>query len=422
MRRVVVTGLGCVSPCGNNVKETWENVKNGVTGIDKITLFDASQHTVQIAGEVKNFSLDEYNLDRKLVRKMARSTKFLVGASMEAVKDAGFTLPSETDKGNFGGPKCGIVTGVGIGTNDACEDAYKRLLNPAFGATKVPPMTAPMIINNEAAANVSILLNMNGPAWTLSTACSSGTDAIGLSCDMIKSGRVDVCLASGADANITALNLSAYTALTALATGYNDNPKAACRPFDRDRCGFIMAEGAAVLVLEDYDHAVARGARIYAEVAGCASTSDAYHITAPCTDGHWGAEALKMALEQAGMKPEEIQYYNAHGTSTHANDSSESQLVKTVFGDYAKDLHISSTKSETGHMIGAAGAIEALFCVKAIEEGFVPPTINLENPDVEGGCDLNYTPKVGVKCDVTAAASVSLGFGGHNGAVVLKKI
>lgn len=422
MRRVVVTGLGCVSPCGNNVKETWENVKNGVTGIDNITLFDASAHAVKIAGEVKNFNLDSYNLDRKLVRKMARATKFLVSASLEAVADAGFTLPNGEDKGNFGGPKTGIVTGVGVGTNDTCEEAYKRLFDPAFGATKIPPMTAPMIINNEAAANVSIVLNMNGPAWTLSTACSSGTDAIGLSCDMIRSGRVDVCLASGADANVTALNLSAYAALTALTTAYNDNPKIACRPFDKDRSGFVMAEGAAVLVLEEYEHAVARGARIYAEVAGWASTSDAYHITAPCTDGHWGAEALKMALDAAGMKPEEVQYYNAHGTSTHANDASESALVKTVFGDHAKKLHISSTKSETGHMIGAAGAIEALFCVKTIEEGFIAPTINCDNPDIEGGCDLDYTPNKGIKCDVSAAASVSLGFGGHNGAVVLKRI
>ena len=415
-RRVVITGLGCVTPCGNNVAETWSNVKNGVSGIDKITQFDASKHTVQIAGEVKDFSLDKYELDRKLVRKMARATKMLVGASLEAVSDAGFT------KENFGGNKTGIVTGMGIGTNEACEEAYEKYFNPAFGVTRVPPMSAPMIINNEAAANVSILLGIHGPAFTLSTACASGTDALGLSADLIKSGRVDVCLASGADANITGLNLSSYAILQALTPNFNDNPKIACRPFDKDRSGFVMSEGAAVLVLEEFEHAKARGARIYAELAGCASTSDAYHITAPCEDGHWGAEALKMAIEEAGLKPEDIQYYNAHGTSTSANDSSETKLIKSVFGDYAYSLHVSSTKSETGHMIGAAGTIEALICVKALEENFVPPTINLENPDLEHGCDLDYTPNKGVSCELKAAASVSLGFGGHNGAVVIKKI
>lgn len=415
-RRIVVTGLGCVTPCGNNVADTWNNVKNGVSGIGKITQFDASNHTVQIAGEVKDFSLDKYELDRKLVRKMARATKMLVGASLEAITDAGYT------KENFCETKSGIVTGMGIGTNEACEEAYKKYFDPAYGVNRIPPMSAPMIINNEAAANVSILLGIHGPAFTLSTACASGTDAVGLSCDLIKSGRVDICLASGADANITGLNLSSYAILQALTPNYNDNPQIACRPFDKDRSGFVMSEGAAVLVLEEYEHAKARGAKIYAEVGGCASTSDAYHITAPCVDGHWGAEALKMAIAEAGIKPEDIQYYNAHGTSTSANDTSETNLVKSVFGDYAYKLHVSSTKSETGHMIGAAGTIEALLCVKAIEEGFVPPTINLDNPDLEHGCDLDYTPKIGVKCDIKAAASVSLGFGGHNGAVVLKKI
>lgn len=415
-RRIVVTGLGCVTPCGNNVSETWDNVKNGVSGIDRITLFDASNHTVQIAGEVKGFSLDKYELDRKLVRKMARATKMLVGASLEAVEDAGYS------REDFGKTKCGMVTGIGIGTNEACEEAYKKFFDPAFGVNRVPPMSAPMIINNEAPANVSILLGIHGPVYTLSTACASGTDAVGLSCDLIRSGRLDVCLASGADANITGMNVSSYAILQALTPNFNDNPKAACRPFDRDRSGFVMGEGAAVLVLEEYEHAKARGARIYAEVAGCASTSDAYHITAPCEDGHWGAEALKMAMEQAGLKPEDIQYYNAHGTSTSANDTSETKLIKSVFGEYAKKLHVSSTKSETGHMIGAAGAIEALICVKAIQEGFVPPTINLENPDLEHGCDLDYTPNKGVQCEINAAASVSLGFGGHNGAVILKKI
>ena len=415
-RRVVITGLGCVSPCGNNVSETWNNVKNGVSGIDKITLFDASNFPVQIAGEVKNFSLDGYDVDKKLARKMNRATKFLLAASIEAVNDAGY------NKDTLQNEKCGIVAGVGIGLNEVVEESYKKYYDPNSGAGRLPPMTAPMALNNEAAANVSIYYQIHGPAWTLSTACASGTDAIGLSADLIKSGRIDMCLAAGTDATITGFNISSYSVLQALSQSGNDNPKACCRPFDKDRTGFIMSEGSAVLILEDLEHAKARGAKIYGEVAGFGTSTDAYHITAPCEDGAWGGAALKDAIKEAGLKPEEIQYYNAHGTSTAANDKSETRMLKNVFGDYAYKLHVSSTKSETGHMIGAAGTMEALICVKTIEEGFIPPTINLDNPDLEHGCDLDYTPNKGVACEVKAAASVSLGFGGHNGAIVIKKI
>ena len=414
-RRVVITGLGAVSPVGNNVKESWESIKAGKSGVDKITLFDASDYPVQIAAEVKNFDLESYGVDRKVMRKMNRQTKFLLGASIEAVKDAGYT------KESIGKENAGIYDGVGVGLNEAVEAGYKKYDDPAAGVGRLPPLTAPLALNNEAAANVSMYFGITGPSWTLSTACSSGTDAIGLALDMIRLGRVDVALAGGSDANITGFNIGCYQVLQALTSSFNDNPKIASRPFDKNRSGFVMGEGAAVLVLEELEHAKARGAKIYAEVAGFGATNDAYHITAPREDGSGGAQAMRLALEDAGLNPNEIQYYNAHGTSTSANDSAETKMLKSVFGEYAYKLHISSTKSETGHMIGAAGAMEAVVCVKAIEEGFVPPTANLDYPDIEHGCDLDYTAKKGVKADIRVAASCSLGFGGHNGCIIIKK-
>ena len=415
-RRVVVTGLGAVSSVGNDVKTAWNAVKNGESGIDKITLFDASEHLVQIAGEVKNFSLEDYGVDRKLARKMSRFGKFLLGASIEAVKDSGF------DKESISKENAGIVSGVGIGLAENVDSAFEKFYDPNSGVNRIPPMTAPLVLNNEAAAGVAMHFGIHGPAWTLSTACASGTDSLGLALDMIRLGRMDVCIAGGTDANITGFNIGCYQALSALTNKFNDNPKAASRPFDKDRSGFVMGEGAAVLILEEYEHAKARGAHIYAEVAGFGSSSDAYHITAPCPDAAGALVAMKKAFDDAGIKPEEVQYYNAHGTSTSANDTAETILLKSFFGEHAYKLKISSTKSETGHMVGAAGSMEAIFCIKAIEEGFVPPTINLDNPDLEHGCDLDYTPKVGVKMDVNVACSCSLGFGGHNGCIIFKKI
>lgn len=413
MKRVVITGLGAVSSVGNNADETWNNVKNGVSGVDKISLFDASDYQVQIAAEVKNFSLDSYNVDHKLSRKLSRFSKFLLGASIEAVTDAGFS------KENLKDENAGIITGIGIGLSDGLDSGYKKFLEA--GANRLPPLTAPLSLNNEAPAAVSMYYGIQGPSYTISTACASGTDAINLATDLIRLGRMDVCLAGGTDANITGFNIACYQVLQALTSRFNDNPKAASRPFDKDRSGFVMGEGSAVLVLEELEHAKKRGAKIYAEIAGVGSSSDAYHITAPIEDGSGGAIAMKKAFEDAKMKPEEIQYYNAHGTSTSANDKAETKMLKNVFGDYAYKLHISSTKSETGHMVGSAGSIEALLCAKAIQEGFVPPTINLENPDLENGCDLNYTPKTGVKAEINAAASCSLGFGGHNACIIIKK-
>lgn len=414
-RRVVITGLGAVSSVGNTAEETWQAVKAGKSGASHITLFDAADFPVQIAAEVKDFSLDAYNVNHKLSRKMSRFAKFLLGAGIQAVNDSGLSAETVASR------KTGIVTGIGIGLSDGLDAGYKKYLDPNAGVSRLPPLTAPLSLNNEASANVSMYFGIKGPSWTISTACASGSDAIGLGMDMIRSGRIDVCLAGGTDANITGFNIGCYQVLQALTQNFNDAPEKASRPFDKNRSGFVMGEGSAVLVLEELEHAKARGAKIYAELAGFGTSSDAYHITAPLEDGSGGAMAMNLAFEDAGMKPEEIQYYNAHGTSTVANDVAETRMLKSVFGDYAYKLHVSSTKSETGHMVGAAGAIEALFCVKAIQESFIPPTINLDEPDIEHGCDLDYTPNTGVSCEVNAAASCSLGFGGHNACLILKK-
>lgn len=416
MRRVVITGLGAVTSVGNNVADTWDAVKNGKSGVGPITLFDTSEHLVKIAAEVKNFSLDSYGVDHKLSRKMSRFGKFLLGASIEAVNDSGY------DQSSIGKENVGITTGIGIGFSDSLENAYSKYQDSNGGVNRIPPLTAPLVLNNEAAASVAMYYQIHGPAWTISTACASGTDSIGLGLDLIRSGRLDMCISGGVDANITGFNIGCYQALSALTSQYNDCPEKASRPFDKDRSGFVMAEGAAVLILEEYEHAKARGAKIYGEVAGYGASSDAYHITAPSPDGSGGLIAMKKAFEDAKMKPEDVQYYNAHGTSTMANDKTETIMLKSFFGDYARQLKISSTKSEMGHMVGAAGAIEAIMCAKVINEGFIPPTINLDNPDLDNGCDLDYTPNVGVKCDVQAAASCSLGFGGHNGCVIIRKI
>lgn len=414
-RRVVVTGLGCVTPIGHSVDETWTGIKNGKIGIDKITLFDASEYKVQIAAEVKEFDLTKWGFEAKDARKMARFTQFLVAASSEALKDAGFTKETLSDE------KAGIMVGNGLTGYDVMEASFKKYFEPGAGANRIPPLTAATMIPNEAAANVSMIYGITGPVWTLATACASGTDAIGNALDLIRSGRIDVCVAGGTEATITGYGIGCFSVLKALTSSFNDDPKKASRPFDKDRSGFVMGEGSAVLILEELEHAKARGAKIYAELAGYGASSDAYHVTSPLPDGSGGAKAITRALEDAGMKPEEVQYYNAHGTSTHANDSGETKMVKLAFGEHAKNLKVSSTKSMTGHMIGAAGAIEALICVKSITDGFFPPTMNLDNPDVEEGCDLDYVPNKGQNGTITAAASASLGFGGHNGCVILKK-
>ncbi|MCR5289035.1 MAG: beta-ketoacyl-ACP synthase II [Treponema sp.] len=413
LRRVVVTGLGVISPVGNSVDEAWESIKNGKSGIGPITLFDASNQQSQVAGEVKNFDITKYGIEHRATRKMARFTQFLLAASAQAVSDAGYTKESLQKE------KAGLMIGNCIGGLDVLEESFKKYC--ASGPSRIPPLTAPMFITNEAAANVSMFFGLNGLSWTLGTACASGTDALGAGLDLIRSGRLDVCIAGGTEALVNGFGIGVFSALQALSTHYNNTPQKASRPFDKDRDGFVLAEGSAVLILEELEHAKARGAHIYAELAGFGASCDAHHITAPIADGSIAANAVAGALADAGLKPEDIQYYNAHGTSTHANDESETKMLKKVFGDHAYKMKVSSTKSMTGHLVGAAGAIEAIFTIKAIQDGFFPPTINLDNPDVEAGCDLDYVPNKGVSGTINAAASASLGFGGHNGCIVIRR-
>jgi 3-oxoacyl-[acyl-carrier-protein] synthase II len=411
-RRIVVTGMGAVTPLGNTVQESWAAIRNKESGIDKISLFDASNYPVQIAAEVKNFLPEEHGIESREARRMARFTQFLLSASYEAIRDAG--LSKETLEAEC----TGIMVGNGLSGFDVIEHAYDKYFNN--GPHRVPPLAVPMFIANEGAANVSMKLGITGPSWTLATACASGTDALGAALDLIRAGRMDVCLAGGAESSITGFSISSFHGMHALAHSFNENPKAACRPFDKDREGFIMGEGAGILVLEELEHAKARGAKIYAEFAGYGASSDAYHITSPHPDGLGGATAIQRALEDAKMTPEEIDYYNAHGTSTKLNDAAETRMLKIAFGEYAKTLKISSTKSMTGHCIGAAGAVEAIISIKGMLEGFYPPTLNLENPDIEQGCDLNYLPEP-LEAPMNSFVSMSLGFGGHNGAIVMKK-
>lgn len=414
-RRVVVTGLGCVSPLGNTVTETWEGVKAGKSGITNVTLFDTTNFDVKIAGEVKNLDISQW-VDKKEARKMARFCQFGAVAAVQAMQDAGLT------KETIDSDRTSIVIGCGIGGLDITETSMKKYIEA--GPSRMPPLTIPMMIGNEGAGNISMLLGIKGVSWTLQTACASSTDALGLALDQIRSGRVDMCFAGGTEAAVTGYAIGGFSVLKTLASSYNDNPEKASRPFDKAREGFIMGEGSTILILEEYEHAKARGAKIYCEFAGYGGTSDAYHITSPDPEGNGGAKAVTMALADAEIKPEDLQYYNAHGTSTHINDSSETAMLKKALGDHAYKMKVSSTKSMTGHCLGAAGALEAMICIKAMEDGIYPPTINLENPDVEAGCDLDYVPNKAVKAEngINCVASGSLGFGGHNGVVVFKKI
>lgn len=413
MRRVVVTGMGVVSPLGNSLDETWQGIKEGKSGIANITGFDCTDYKVQIAAEVKDFDASQF-VDKREARKMARFTQFAVAAAVQAVKDAGLT------KETIDADRTGIMLGNGIGGFEIYESSFKKYFES--GPARIPPMTVPLLIPNEAAGNISMLFGIHGPSWTLATACASGTDALGNALDMVRSGRVDMCLAGGTEATVTGFGISCFTILQTLASDYNSEPAKACCPFDKKRSGFIMGEGAAILILEEYEHAKKRGAKIYAEFAGYGSSSDAYHLTSPDPSGTGGALAMTKALQDAGVKPEDVQYYNAHGTSTPINDPAETAMIKKAFGDHAYKMKVSSTKSMTGHCLGAAGALEAVFCVKAIQDGFFPPTINLTEPDLEAHCDLDYVPNKGLSGDIRCAASGSLGFGGHNGVVVFKKI
>lgn len=413
MRRVVVTGMGCVSPVGNSADETWEAIKAGKSGIGLITRYDATPFKVKYAAEVKDFDASKY-MDPKAARKMAMFSKLAVAAAKMALDDSNLTDNKEVLNDTS------IFLGVGIGGFEVTESSLKSYFESNF--TRIPPMTIPELIPNEAAANISMTFGIHGATHTIATACASGTDAIGDALDSIRCGRNDVVLAGGAESTQNGFSNLGFAVLQALSSKWADDPTKSSRPFDKQRDGFVMGEGSTILVLEEYEHAKARGAKIYAEVAGYGASSDGYHLTAPNPDGIIGAKAMTAAMKDAGVKPEDVTYYNAHGTSTHLNDSGETKMLHIAFGDAAKKLHISSTKSMTGHCLGNAGSLEAFVCIKSIQEGFIPPTINLDEPDVEGGCDLDYTPNKGIDMDVNVAMSGNFGFGGHNGILVFKKI
>ena len=416
-KKVVITGIGMVTPCGNGKDATWSAIKAGKSGIGRITKFDASRCTSQIAGEVKDFdAYAEANglVDRKAARHMATFAKYAVAAAVEAWRDAGYTEENRPDM-----DRVGTLIGNGVGGIDVTGDQFRILFDR--GPDRISPLAVPELISNEAAGNVSIALGAKGPSQVVVTACASSTDALGFAMDMIRAGRADVVVAGGCECAVLEFCVAGFMKMRALSTKYNDTPEKACRPFNADRDGFIIGEGSAVLILESEEHAKARNANVYCELAGYGATCDAYHITAPDPSAAGAVKAIKIALADADVTDlSTIDYINAHGTSTPLNDVMETKAFKEVWGDeQARKIKISSTKSMTGHLLGGTGALEAAFCALAIKEGFVPPTINYKTPDPE--CDLDYTPNVGVAKEIRAAVSTSLGFGGHNGVLVFKK-
>ena len=418
-RKVVVTGMGIISPIGNTAPEFSAALKEGKSGISKTTQFDTTGFDATIAGEVKNFDPSLW-LDRKDSRKMARFTQFAAAAAVQALEQAGLLGPANEEGRRLVTSvpeKTGVVMGNGIGGFEIVSESFRKLFES--GPKRMLPLTVPLMIANEAAGNISMLFGAKALAFTQVTACASGADALGQALDLIRAGRCEVIISGGAEACITAYSVGAFQMLKALSTKRCNDPEKASRPFDADRDGFVLGEGAGVLVLESEEHAKNRGADILAEFAGYGVSADAYHITAPDPSGEGGGRAIILALEDAGLKPEEIQYYNAHGTSTEINDPTETRMIKYAFGEHARRMKISSTKSMTGHCIAGAGGIEAIAAILAIREGFYPPTINLENPDPD--CDLDYVPNKVQYGEINAAASGNLGFGGHNGVVVFKR-
>lgn len=426
MKKVMITGIGMLCACGNGKDEAWANIKAGKPGIGRITKFDPSRCTSQVAGEVKNF--DQYAIegglvDKKAARKMALFSQYAVAAAVEAWKDAGFTAENHPDM-----DRVGTLIGNGVGGLEVTGENYKTLFDR--GPDRLSPLAVPELIPNEAAGNVAITIGAKGPCQVVVTACASSTDALGFALDMIRAGRADVVIAGGTEASIMEFTVGGFMKMKALSTHYNDAPETACRPFTADRDGFVIGEGAAVLILESEEHAKARGANVYCELAGYGATCDAYHITAPDPSGVGAIKAIEIALKDAGVTDKTtVDYINAHGTSTHLNDQMETKAFKTVFGEeQAKKINISSTKSMHGHLLGGTGALEAAITALAIKESFIPPTINYGTPDLnvdaekgEVPLDLNYTPNVGVNREIRVAMSSSLGFGGHNGILVFKK-
>lgn len=408
-RRVVITGLGVLSPIGNGKESFYQALRAGKSGIGKITRFDTEAFSTKIAGEVKDFNPEEH-IDKKELKKMDRYTQFAVIASKMAVEDAALDLDS-IDRERFG-----VVLGSGTGGMETFEEQYAKYMEK--GPRRISPFFIPMMITNMAAGQVSIYLGARGINETIVTACASATHATGDAFKAIQRGAADIVIAGGTEAPLTPMSLGGFSAMKALSTR-NDEPERASRPFDKERDGFVMAEGAGVLVLEELEHALARGAKIYGEMLGYGMTSDANHITTPAENGEGAYRAMKIAVEDAGIKPSDVDYINAHGTSTEYNDKYETAAIKTLFGESLDKLKVSSTKSMTGHLLGAAGGVEACVCALAVSENYIPPTINYENPDES--CDLNYVPNVGIEQEVNYTLSNSLGFGGHNATIVIGK-
>jgi len=407
-KRVVITGMGAISPIGNDVESLWKSIKETKSGIDFISHFDTDAIKVKVAGEVKGFDPVEY-IDKKEAKRMDRYTQFAIAASKQAFENSGLKETS------YNPERMGVILGSGIGGLATIEEQAGKLVSR--GPKRISPFFIPMSIVNMASGNVAIALGAKGICNTVVTACASGTNAVGEAFRNLQHGYADIIVAGGTEAAVTLLGVAGFEAMTALST--NDNPARASIPFDIERDGFVMAEGSGMMVLETLEHAKARNAKIYGEIVGYGFTCDAHHITAPAPGGEGGARAMKLAIEEAGIKPFELSYINAHGTSTPYNDKFETQAIKTAFGQAAKDIPVSSTKSMTGHMLGAAGAIEAIICAKALEEGFIPATAGLSKADPE--CDLDYVPGKGRDKELSYALSNSLGFGGHNASIILKK-
>ena len=406
--RVVVTGLGVVTPIGNDVDSFWNGIKNKEVGIGPITCFDTADFKCKLAAEVKDFD-PKASMDSKTARRMERFSQFAVAAASQALAQSGLNMEQEDPF------RVGVSIGSGIGSLQEIERGCKKLEEK--GPSRVNPLMVPIMISNMAAGNVAIQYGMKGKCINVVTACATGTHSIGEAMRSIQYGEVDVMLAGGTEAAITPIGIAGFSALTALCT--NEDPKRASIPFDKDRSGFVMGEGAGVVVLESLEHAKARGAKILAEVVGYGATCDAYHITSPAEDGSGAARAMLDAIKDAGITPADIDYVNAHGTSTHHNDLFETKAIKLALGDHAYDVKVSSTKSMIGHLIGAAGGVEFITCVKSIEEGYVHPTVGVETPGE--GCDLDYVQGEGVNMEVNYAISNSLGFGGHNASLLVKR-
>ena len=407
MRRVVVTGMGAVTPLGNTAEEFWANIKAGKVGIGPITKFDTTEYRAKVAGEVKDFKADEF-MDFKTAKRMEPFSQYAAAAALMAVKDSGVDIEKEDAY------RCGVIVGCGVGSMQATEREHKRLLD--FGPNKIGPLYIPLMISNMAAGNIAIVTGFKGKNIDVVTACASGTNSIGEAFRSIQNNEADVILAGGTEAAICPMGVAGFCALKALS--FSEDPMKASIPFDKNRDGFVLGEGAGVIVLEEYEHAKARGAKIYAEMVGYGATCDAYHITSPEESGIGAAHAMMAAIADAGIEPSQIDYINAHGTSTHHNDLFETRAIKTALGDAAKTVKINSTKSMTGHLLGAAGAIEAIVLAKSCEEGFIHQTMG--SSETEDEMDLNYCFGRSYEQDVKYAMSNSLGFGGHNASIIMK--